>query len=270
MIRLHTLGAIDLRDESGREVRAVLAQPKRLAMLAYLAAASPRGSHRRDILLGLFWPELDQDHARNALSKAVHFLRRSLGESALVSRSADDLGLDGALVWSDVAAFGAAWDGNRTEEALGLYRGDLLPSFFIPDAPGFEQWLEQERASLRLRASEAARLRAEWYEAGGDAAQAIECARRAVALSNGDERLLRRLVELLDRLGDRSTALHAYDSFAGRLAAELEVDPGAETVALIERIRAAVSARASPPAEPVAPNASRDADAAPSLIGQVD
>jgi serine/threonine-protein kinase len=185
MIRLHTLGAIDLRDESGREVRAVLAQPKRLAMLAYLAAASPRGSHRRDILLGLFWPELDQDHARNALSKAVHFLRRSLGESALVSRSADDLGLDGALVWSDVAAFGAAWDGNRTEEALGLYRGDLLPSFFIPDAPGFEQWLEQERASLRLRASEAARLRAEWYEAGGDAAQAIECARRAVALPTG-------------------------------------------------------------------------------------
>ena len=255
MIRLHMLGVIDLRDESGREVRAVLAQPKRLALLAYLAAASPRGIHRRDTLLGMFWPELDQDHARNALSKAVHFLRRSLGDAALVSRSADELGLNGALVWSDVAAFGAAWDGNRTDEALGLYRGDLLPSFFVPDAPGFEQWLEQERTSLRLRASEAARLLAERHEVGGDATLAIECARRAVALSNGDERPLRRLVQLLDRLGDRSGALHAYEGFARRLAAELEVEPSSETVALVDRIRASgvpASARpAGPSLEPI-------------------
>src|SRR5881396_3515088 len=133
MIRLHLLGAIDLRDEDGCEVRPVLAQPKRLALLAYLAAAAPRGPHRRDTLLGIFWPELDQDHARNALSKAVHFLRRSLGEAPLVSRNAEELGLDGALVWTDVAAFGAALDADQVDEALGLYRGDLLPSFFIPD-----------------------------------------------------------------------------------------------------------------------------------------
>ena len=33
---------------------------------------------RRDTLLGVFWPELEQDRARNALSKAVYFLRQSL------------------------------------------------------------------------------------------------------------------------------------------------------------------------------------------------
>jgi eukaryotic-like serine/threonine-protein kinase len=272
MIRLHLLGAIDLRDENGREVQAVLAQPKRLALLAYLAAASPRGPHRRDALLGIFWPELDQEHARNALSKAVHFLRRSLGEGALVSRSAEELGLDGALVWTDVAAFGAALDGDRVDEALGLYRGDLLPSFFVPDAPGFEEWLERERTDLRARAAEAARLLAERLEVGGDATRAIACARRAVALSNGDERPLRRLLELLDKLGDRSAALHAYDTFARRLAAELEVEPGAETVALIERIRASGPSRPTTPAAPIIPNTGDPAREAPPAreLGECD
>ena len=259
MIRLHLLGAIDLREEGGREVRPVLAQPKRLALLAYLAAALPRGPHRRDTLLGIFWPELDQDHARNALSKAVHFLRRSLGEAALVSRNVEELGLDGAVVWTDVAAFDAAVHAGRTEEALGLYRGDLLPSFFIPDAPAFEEWLERERTGLRARAAEAARLLAERYEASGEATQAIECARRAVALSNGDERPLRRLVELLDRLGDRSGALHAYDTFARKLAAELEVEPAGETIALIQRIRASGPPRATPTVEPIARQAPQPA-----------
>jgi serine/threonine-protein kinase len=259
MFRLHLLGAIDLRDDDGREVRPILAQPKRLALLAYLAAAAPRGPHRRDALLGVFWPELDQGHARNALSKAVHFLRRSLGEAALTSRNTEELGLDGAVVWTDVAAFDAAVHEGRTAEALGLYRGDLLPSFFVPAAPAFEEWLERERAGLRARAEEAARLLAEQHEARGEATLAIECARRAVALSNGDERPLRRLVELLDRLGDRSGALHAYDSFARRLAAELEVEPAGETMALVQRIRESGLPRAARTIGPVARLASHPA-----------
>src|SRR5688572_3032200 len=128
MIRFQLLGAIDLRDRDGRELRAVLAQPKRMALLAYLASASPTGIHRRDTLLGIFWPELDQEHARNALSKAIHFLRRLVGEAAIVSRSAEELAINDQMVWVDVRAFAAAIEGNRIEEALELYRGDLLPS----------------------------------------------------------------------------------------------------------------------------------------------
>lgn len=251
MIRLHLLGAIDLRDEEGREVRAVLAQPKRLALIAYLAAASPSGPHRRDTLLGIFWPELDQEHARNALSQAVHFLRRSLGEGALVSRSTDDLALHEAAVWTDVTAFWNALDEDRMDEALELYRGDLLPSFFVPEAPGFEEWLERERANLRSQAAGAARRLAERHEAGGQLTQAIRCARQAVELSNGDERPLRRLIELLARLGDRAAALQAYDSFARWLATELEAEPAAETVALIERVRASSHRRSVPDGDPL-------------------
>ena len=40
---------------------------------------------------------------------------------------------------------------DRADEALELYQGDLLPSFFVPDAPGFEEWLERERHRLSAR-----------------------------------------------------------------------------------------------------------------------
>jgi Tol biopolymer transport system component/DNA-binding SARP family transcriptional activator/tRNA A-37 threonylcarbamoyl transferase component Bud32 len=238
MFRLRLLGPLDLRDADGREVRAVLAQPKRMALLAYLAAASPAGAQRRDVLLGLFWPELDQDHARSALSKAVHFLRRCLGEAALHSRTADELVLDASVVWVDVTAFTSALDEGRFAEAFELYRGDLLPSFFVAGAPGFEDWLERERARLRSRAATAARHLAEQYEAERYMTLAVTCARRAVELSDGDERALRRLIELLDRLGDRAGAIRVYEEFARKLTAELEVEPAPETVALIERLRA--------------------------------
>jgi serine/threonine-protein kinase len=246
MIRLHVLGFIDLRDESGGELRSVLAQPKRLALLAYLAAASPIGPQRRDTLLAMFWSDLDQEHARNALSKAVHFLRRSLGEGAIMSRTADELALNESVVWTDVRAFAVALEENRTEEALELYRGDLLPSFFVPEAAGFEEWLERERVRLRSRAAAAAKALAQRHEAGRHLTLALAAARRAVELSDGDERPFRRLVELLDRSGDRAGAVRAYEEFVRKLKTELEVEPSAETVALIERIKAA-------PVQPVPP-----------------
>src|SRR5919205_360129 len=70
MIELRLFGAASLdSSDPGREreeLQALLTQPKRLALLAYLAVATPRGFHRRDRLLGLFWPELDEERARAA------------------------------------------------------------------------------------------------------------------------------------------------------------------------------------------------------------
>ena len=43
MIRLTVLGVLNLRGSDGQEVRGILGQPKRVALLTYLALASPRG-----------------------------------------------------------------------------------------------------------------------------------------------------------------------------------------------------------------------------------
>src|SRR5438034_7148659 len=86
MIELRMLGRLSLTAADGREVHTLLGQPRRFALLAYLAAATPPGFHRRDSLLALFWPELDQEHARTALRQALRVLRAALGAEAVASR----------------------------------------------------------------------------------------------------------------------------------------------------------------------------------------
>src|SRR5712691_9744278 len=165
MIKLGMLGTLSLTDADGREVQAVLRQPRRLALLAYLAAATPRGFHRRDSLLALFWPELDQEHARAALRQALHVVRDALGADAVASRGDEEIGLDCDQISCDVVAFARAVDAEQFREALDLYRGDLLEGFFISDAPEFERWLETERTQLREAAARAARNLSERAEA---------------------------------------------------------------------------------------------------------
>src|SRR5881396_3368357 len=94
MIQLRMLGRLSLTAADGREVHTLLGQPRRFALLAYLAAATPPGFHRRDSLLALFWPELDQEHARTALRQALRVLRTALGSGVLVNRGDEDVGLD--------------------------------------------------------------------------------------------------------------------------------------------------------------------------------
>ena len=62
MIELRALGTLVLRTSAGEDILSVLAQPKRVALLAYLAIARPRGFHRRDTLLALLWAEQDEQH----------------------------------------------------------------------------------------------------------------------------------------------------------------------------------------------------------------
>src|SRR5256886_16106378 len=61
VIELRLFGGLDLRRSDGRELDSILTQPKRVALLAFLATATPYRLHRRDTLLGLFWPELDRN-----------------------------------------------------------------------------------------------------------------------------------------------------------------------------------------------------------------
>src|SRR4051812_42529531 len=135
MLSLRTLGAVDLRDHADREVTALLCQPKRLALLIYLVAATPSGAHSRDRLLGLFWPEFDEDRARDALTQALRFLRLTLGADALVRRGTDVVAIDTSIVHCDVVAFRQRVEAGQPEEAMRLYGGDFLAGFFVDDAP---------------------------------------------------------------------------------------------------------------------------------------
>jgi DNA-binding SARP family transcriptional activator len=246
MIELRVLGTVTLEGLDQAAVERLLAQPKPVALLAYLAIATPHGLHRRDRLSGFFWPELDQEHARSALRKGIHEIRRTLGGEALLARGDEEIGLDETAVWCDASAFDRAIPAGKYARALELYGGDLLPSFFLPGADEFEQWLETERARFRTLAGSAAWRAAEALEKDEQPTGAGAWARRAIELAPYDERVLRKMLALLDRLGDRAGAVAAYEGFRRQLVAAYGVEPSPETVSLVEAIRARRTSRPAP------------------------
>ena len=236
MIRFYLFGTVDLRDHT--TVASILAQPKRTALVAYLASANHGGWHRRTTLLALFWPELDESRARNALSKALHHIRRSLGEDAILGRGDEELAVNRDRVWCDVAAFEEAFAATDHQTALELYgRGVLLEGFLVSDAPEFEHWLDGRRESLREKAVKSASVLLQSAMSANDLPAAIGWARRAVLLAPHDEPALRRLMTLLDQIGNRADAIGAYEAFAARLQRELELRPSPETEQLLHTIR---------------------------------
>lgn len=235
-IEFRTLGTLDLR-AGGRELHSLLAQPKRIALLAYLCIAEPRGYHRRDTLLGLFWPDSDQEHARTSLRKSLHVLRHALGEQAIVSRGDEEIAVDFGRLSCDAVAFAELIRNKQHTEAVALYGGDLLAGFFVDEAAEFDQWLQAERNRLRASAALAAYEAAEELEKKGEIAAAATYARRSLDLASTDQRTLRKLMALQNAASDPSSAIDTYEAFSRRLAAEYETEPLPETQALFQQIR---------------------------------
>src|SRR3989449_2342521 len=238
MIRLRTLGAVDLKDSEGCELRPLLTQPKRLALLAYLALAGSSGFRRRDTVVALFWPELDEEHARGSLRQALRFLRRSLGEGVIVSRGEEEIGVDRGALRCDATAFMEACEGGRHAEALDLYRGAFLDGFFVSEAaPELERWVEEERIDLRRCAAASAWSLANRYRVAGGGSVAATLARRAGGVAPEDQGELARLIAFLYDLGGRGRALRAYDEIARRLKQEYSALPAPATQAPIRNLR---------------------------------
>jgi hypothetical protein len=78
VLRLHTFGGLSLTRD-GHAVFEASTRLHGLASLARIAAAGDRGVSR-DKLLGCFWPERDERHARHALSQMLYDLRRAVGD----------------------------------------------------------------------------------------------------------------------------------------------------------------------------------------------
>ena len=237
MTELLTLGRVRLVGGDGSDSTTTGAQPKRVALLAYLALESVAKPVRRDALLALFWPELAEDEARRALRQALYHLRRLVGDDVIVA-TGEELSLREGSLQCDATAFDRLIGQGRFEEVLALYRGDFFDSFHVDDvAPELEEWISRTKARLKRRASTAAWSAADAAASANQSEHAIELARRACELDPDQEAGWRRLMLLHDRLGDRAGALRTYEDLAARLQREFDAKPAAETSALAERIR---------------------------------
>jgi serine/threonine-protein kinase len=207
---LRLLGAVELRHAGGTELVAVIRQPKRLALLAFLALRPGSRWVRRDELLATFWPDLDTEHARASLRRALYFLRQELGEGIVAGRGSEELGVSPGALWCDVTEFQEAIAAREWERALALYRGDLLQGIFIAGADRrTDGW--NANGAPAYRRGEAAGVLAR--AAGGW--EAVEWSGGPLALSPCEDASVQRLMQQLANLGDRAGALRVIKNSRG-------------------------------------------------------
>jgi len=238
-IEIRTLGRVSVRASDGREVEEVVQQPKRLAFLVYLALAEPRGFHRRDSLLALFWPEMPEKAARNALNKTIHFLRSRLGDECILSRGSAEVGLGATSVWTDVDTLEAATKDGRPEEAIALYGGSFLDGIHVSEAAEFEHWVDRLRERLEGRYAALLLELAVRASRCGDLAASMEWWRRLVDQDPSNSRAVLGLMEALESIGERGAALEQAAQHAAHLRVEFDAEPDIEVEACADRLRRA-------------------------------
>jgi DNA-binding SARP family transcriptional activator len=237
LLNLRTLGSLRLTSSDGEEITPVLSQPKRLALLVYLAVAKPGELLRRDTLLSLFWPERDDAHARNALSQGLSFLRRNLSEGVFLGRGTEEVGLAPGQLRVDTEEFDSAIQEERWSDALSLYGGGFLEGFHIADAWGFGEWVEEEREKRREMAAGAAWSMAQDHIDRNNLVEAERTAQRALSLVWSDETPVQVFIRSMAEAGDRAAALSFYEKFSSKLREELELEPSSTTQRVAEAIR---------------------------------
>ena len=125
MIDFRTLGTAELAENAGSSVMPIAVQAKRLALVAYIALAGSGRQRRRDSIVALFWPDLDEEHARSALRQALSNLRRTLHTSAVITRGEEEVSIAHEVVRCDAVSFDEAVAVGQLEDAMALYRGDF-------------------------------------------------------------------------------------------------------------------------------------------------
>lgn len=208
----------------------------------------------KDQAIEFLWPETDFTSASNSLYNTVSSLRKTIdtafGNAAAntVFRFEKGILTLAPSAWVDVREFEQLSNVQTAdtaeqrianlEQALEIYRGDLLPD----DA--YEDWTLLPRQALNQRQREVRIALASYRRDTLDYAGAIQLLTPLLAHDLLDEPVHRELMRLYTLSGQRHEALRQYQTCVDSLAKELDVPPSPETAALYAQI---LSGKLSPP-----------------------
>lgn len=260
-LRINLFGRLRVTDGDGAVISVPGKKPQ--ALLAYLAlnAGKPQS---RDHLAALLWGERFDEQARQSLRQGISKLRKALGDGSPEVLVTDG---DGVMLNTDAADIDTAdFERLAAEDTLdtlaraaGLYGGGLLDGLEVREK-AFEDWIGAERLRLGDLAQDVLAKLTRHQAEMGDAAQAIETAKRLVGLDSLNEDGHRLLMRLYAGSGRRAQALKQFQALADALDRELGTDPDPETRKLLDEIQSQDSA-----AVPPAPAAQETESAAPPL-----
>ena len=256
-LRLRAFGGLSLDTaDASTDLGAAAKQPRRLALLVLLAVSGSRGM-RRDKVLALLWPEVDEAKGRQALSQAIYALRKDTGEQELILGS-DTLKLNREIVSSDIADFEAAIAGGDAERAAEIY-APFLDGVNVDDSAAFERWSDDQRLRYATVAEQVIEKLAVDAGARGDHVAAAKWWRRLTSLDPLKTRGAIGLMNALAASGYRADALRHAETYTKAVREELDADPSSEVVLLAERLR---EFRTAPRPASVRPSTGTDAAAA--------
>jgi DNA-binding SARP family transcriptional activator len=249
MIRIRLFGRFELRRSDG--LRRDIEVQKLQELFSYLLLNAGR-THRRETLADTLWGESSGIQARKYLRQALWQLQDALegaaepADSAILICDPEWVGIaPEAGVQVDVIDFLGACAGSENVSGLqlsegqarelraaaDLYTGDLLESCY-------GDWCLFERERLQNMYLALLQKLMAYCEAQGACEPGIEYGMRVLRIDRAREQAHRALMRLYYLAGDRTAALRQYNRCAGALREELDVAPGAQTVALYELIRA--------------------------------
>src|SRR5712691_755901 len=234
MIFCRTLGPVAVSVDGGSAPPELLWR-KNLALLVYLAR-SPKRARAREHLIGLLWGDKPEGAARHSLNEAVRVLRRHVGEGG-VETEAGQVRLVAGAVELDTERLETLLAAKDYRGAVELVAGEFLEGFAVSGASAFEDWMTAERALWRGRSVDALLRRADELLGTGDLMGAHETAQRALGLDPTSDVAVRAAMRCRALGGDRAGALECYETFAARLAGEVDTEPDTDTKALAERVR---------------------------------
>lgn len=243
-LRLRTFGAVFL-ERNGRPLTGAHSQKRRLALLAYLAAAG-KGGVPRDRLLAMLWPESDAGSARHSLSQLLYAVRQDLGND-VVATDAESVRLNHDTLGSDIKDFDEHIRADRLENAVALHLGPFLDGFHVGDMPDLDRWIEEERARRTAACARALDRLADGAERTGDTHGAADWLRQRVFLDPADTRATLRLMRALSAIGDGEGAVRAGRSHEAFVRTQLDVEPDAAILDFMSQLRANRQQRATTP-----------------------
>ncbi len=226
-------------------------QRRQLALLAVLGAGGEAG-WTRDKLVGLLWPENDQEGARHRLSGSLYELRKALGDDVVLV-TGESLRLNRELISTDVGVFEAELEREDLSSAVDSYGGPFLDGFYLGGSSEFDAWVESERKRLRGGYEKALEELADQAEAAGDHPKAVVRWQRLTASDPYNSRFVLRWMQAMAAAGDPANAIQCAQEHERFLRAELQMELPPDVVTLAEQLREAPPAVAFTPDDESAP-----------------
>jgi DNA-binding SARP family transcriptional activator len=221
---------------------------KSKAVLKYLLL-NRKAPAPREVLMDLFWPDVDPDSARNSLNVSIHRLRRALAHVT------DDFPFvvfrDGCYslnpklkIWTDVDAFSNHLRRARQLESAGamqealdayaagvaLYSAELLPE------DRYDDWLVPLRQELRDGYLAAVHRLRQRHFAERDYSACMGICARILAVDACDEEAHRALMRCYARLCQPQLAQRQYQRCVQTLTREMGILPSRATTELYRQI----------------------------------